>query len=103
MLAVAAAPHCIERISRRVEDGDFHRGNHPWVKAKGRLTSKRINLFEILPRVTPGALVFVTSYLPLSFGLQEPGVLCCFPARTPASLHEPFDILLQDAETELCL
>lgn len=42
-------------------------------------------------QVVPKALVVTTSYLPLYFGLQGPGMLCCFPARTPTSLHEWMD------------
>lgn len=41
MLEMAAAPHGSERSSRQVEDGDFHRANCPWVKAKECLTFKR--------------------------------------------------------------
>lgn len=83
MLEMAAALHCIERSSRRVEDRDFHRANHPWGKAKGSLTSKRIDLFEILPQVAPEALLSDLIYLSLLGGKNQG----CFTVFQSGLLH----------------
>jgi len=56
VLEMTAAPHCRERSSRQVEDGDFCRANCPWVKAKEWLTSKRTDEWTgNLPKDNRGA------------------------------------------------